>query len=313
MAARNSCTKLTWNEAKVKAGGANGKKTVKQPNFKNIDHGRVLAAKVIAKSDGRGVDDIVKDRQAARRARKDEQRSAQLQSQRDEAKELQRQVTVKPFEQAQEKLAELAIEQQAQPQQINPISSNGGGDDDSSNDLQHIAECKQLQLDELLALEAIYADTDTYLVNDACRLDDLRQLVEDWQDNDNNQALLRSIAQHPPLSFTISLTVEDPSGETELVAYVLLQVTFVPKYPLHDGATPTFHLVYFLVTDKTLVVSANKPLESLGYLNEDTLLPAFSNEAEQLLPDPCVYELASMWLTEHLFDYITINPYAPSS
>jgi predicted nucleotidyltransferase len=35
----------------------------------------------------------------------------------------------------------------------------------------------------------------------------------------------------------------------------------------------------------------------------------YANDLEQLSSKPCLYELAYMWLMEHLLDYFTINPY----
>jgi hypothetical protein len=171
------------------------------------------------------------------------------------------------------------------------------------SDMKQIAECKQMQLDEIMALEAIFADTEEFLVSEASSSEDLREKMEEYRMDEEKEVLLRSVAEHPPVSLYLQLAID---GDSDLVAYVLLHVTYPPLYPL-GGSTPYYEIDYFMVTDQTAVCSADKPLESLAYLEETALRDALKTESGQILPDPCVYEVAVSWLTDNLFDFVIMH------
>ena len=90
MAARKSCTKLTWAEAKAKVGGSNpkggGGKKDKQPKGGNT-HDKMLAAKIITKNLNVSQGEQIANRQAAKMAKKDLERAAYLEQKRQEEKE----------------------------------------------------------------------------------------------------------------------------------------------------------------------------------------------------------------------------------
>eukprot|EP00980_Cylindrotheca_fusiformis_P011416 scaffold2644_cov129-Cylindrotheca_fusiformis.AAC.6 len=294
MAARKSCTHMTWSEAKAKSG--EGKAGGKKKAAKKVSHDKLLADKIIAKGNNQSESDRIAGRQAARRARKDEERAKILEEKRMAEKEQQRQEqVVKPYEQAAEKMASLAREHRQRMQA-------GATDEHSSyafEDLKEIAECKQIQLDEILALEAIFMDTEAFQMAEACQIDELREKMNAFDDSDD--VSLRSIARHPPIAFSLQHTIDDPDG-SDLVANMLLHVELPPFYPLKQRAAPNFEIGYFMLTDKTMVCSANKPLETLGFLEESSFIDAIKAEAQMLLPDPCIYELSSAWPQDQLFE-----------
>jgi hypothetical protein len=272
-----------------------------------------LAAKILSKHGGTQ-EDIIKDRQANRLARRDAERVAVSEAKRQEAKKLELLAqVVKPYDQAQQHMRELAKEwQQTKAFQTDDDEVGSSSTSSSTNidEWKQIAESKQMQLDELLALEAIYDagdddDTgDTFLVHSSCRLEELREQVEEYMD-DQNETVLKSIVQdYPPLSFCLQLIMEDPTND-DMAAFLLLQVTLPSHYPLEK--TPIFQVLLFVLTDKTMECSSNKPLESLAYLQGEALTEALSTEAQLLVPDPSVYEVAATWLSEHLFDYVTMG------
>ena len=48
-------------------------------------------------------------------------------------------------------------------------------------------------------------------------------------------------------------------------------------------------------------VNEDKQVETLVHLDETALVEALVVEAQRLLPELCVYEVAVTWLTENLF------------
>ena len=67
---------------------------------------------------------------------------------------------------------------------------------------------------------------------------------------------------------------------------------------------------YVMVTDKNEYCSSDKPLESLAFLDVTKLQQDMSQHAhEELIPYPCVYEMTITWLSEHIFDYLTLHPH----
>jgi hypothetical protein len=111
--------------------------------------------------------------------------------------------------------------------------------------------------------------------------------------------------KHPPISFVLKRHLEDPNDE-EYVAHLLVHVTFQPQYPLHV-TPPNISIVWFLLTQKSMMVSSNKPLDSTnqGILDETKLLQDIAqHSSDYLLGMPSVYELLDTWLSENLFHYI---------
>ena len=305
MAARKSCTKLTWDEAKAKVGGSNANTDKRKPAPKNINHGDALTAKVIAKH-GASQQEISQQKSLSKKTRRDQERALAAASRREEERERERaDQVVKPHEQARRRLKELALQLAA----LSPETSTITTRDVSLSDLKRIAECKQIQLDEIVALEAIFTDTEEFLVSEASNLEDLRRKIEDYQMNEEKELLLRTLAEHPPLSFYIQLTI---NSSIDLVASVLLHVTYPQLYPL-GGSTPHYEIDYFMVTDRTAICSADKPLESLAYLEATGLRDALNTESGQILPDPCVYEVAVSWLSDNLFDFVAIHTHGQLS
>ena len=298
MAARKSCTHLTWAEAKAKVGGSSGGK-VKKPAPKT-SHDKILAAKIIQKN-GQSEQDKIADRQAARRARRDEERAKVREEKRKEEREQQLlEQIVRPSDQAREKMAELARQLQFKTEISKKDAPTGLG----MSELTTIAECKQIQLDEMMALEAIYMGTDTFLVSTQCQLEELQEKMEqlDWDD----ETALRAVAQHSPIYFSLQLTIDNPDDGGH-VASLLLGVELPALYPSQE-VPPTLKVEYFMLTDKNMVCSANKPLTSLGYLLQPNFDDAIQAEARAIVPDPCIYELADTWLTENLFnEYIVVE------
>jgi hypothetical protein len=170
-----------------------------------------------------------------------------------------------------------------------------------------------MQLDEIMALEAIYADTDEFLVSDASRLEEMRETRETLFADEDDEAALCSLVRHPPLSFTIQLTIDDPrqsvdDSDMELVGSILLSVELPPLYPF-AGPPPRFDFKDIMVTDKTAVCSPDKAPESLAFLDENKLREAMLKEATEILPDPCVYEVVT-WLSENAFEFLQMRTHA---
>jgi len=334
MASRKSCTHMTWSEAKSKSGmGGVDKKKIIQT--KNVSHDKILAAKIISKNK-QPEKDMISGRQAARRARRDGERAAYLEKERQFEKERRRvQDVVQPYKQARKRMSQLATNIK------NSTPANNKMEETTTTTKQHhdlsllqtMAESKQMQVEELFALEAIHGANDevinaendntnnnnepftTFLISDSCRFEELRNLFEEGggiegggeEDNEEN---IRKVANHPLLSFTMQLSVENPNDDN-LVASLLLKVTLPVLYPLSPeiDQVPEFSVEYFVLTDKNTVCNSNKPIDesSLGYLRSKELLQnAMSNEAIQILPDPCVYEITSTWIEENLFEKFVI-------
>jgi len=304
MAARNSCTHLTWSQAKGNERDLSGKK---KKNVIQVSHGKALTAKIVAKHSVPA--DVTKAE--IRKAKRQEEKLLVLAEKRAEERRAERirLGTVRPFEMAMARMAELAMKRQA------AAASTDDDDDDDDDDYaglglverKNIAECREMQLDEMAALEAIYAETNEFLPSAASDADGLREKVEAWREADTEEHL-RSVVRHPAPCFGLQLVVEDAARKydgTDVVATLLLQVELPRSYP--ESELPALDVAYFAVTDRAAVCNVDKVFESLAHLDRDGLLEGLAEQARQIVPYPCVYELASTWLTEHLFDYCELH------
>lgn len=289
---------MTWAEAKAKSnpGGSNGTKAKVQT--KNVPHNQILAQKIIAKQGGPKEKTISKAK-LRRAQREDEKAAAAIAAAREEEIRERRSRTVKPHEVAKERMAKIA-----QDLQKLSLSAESLWDANSMEQMNEIKECRDMQLDEIMALEAIYTGTDEFLVSEASRLEELREIRDALSADEEDETALRSFVEHPPLSFSIQLTVEDTREDAEpemdLVASIVLSVKLPSHYPL-QGATPDFQLSDIMITDKNAVCSPDKTLESLAFVDQKKLLNDMVKEATLLLPDPSVYEIVT-WLSENAFE-----------
>jgi hypothetical protein len=310
MAARNSCTHITWSEAKNKDPNNNTKKTKGPP--KKQPHNQILAAKIMAKN-GFNAND---DRKIKKAYRKQDEKSAAISAKNEEERELKRLASlqeVRPYEQAKQKLSELALELQ----QATLTSALTDSDPNDSvaielDELMRIAECKETQINEIIALEAMIPDD--FYVSTASNMSELQHKLDELSQGDpDDETLLRSIAEHPPLSFFLRLEIDEigtdiSNGEMELVTLILLRVTPPPLYP--SSAPPRWDFESVMITDKQAMCSADKPLESLAFLDEKRLQQALLEKAEEeILPYPCVYELGVTFLSEQIFEFLQIHPH----
>jgi len=318
MAARKSCTHLTWAEAKAnsKVGGSSSKKPLLP---KKIDHGKALTAKVVAKN-GPSREEVSKERALRRRAQRGEERAAAAAQKRAEEKERQRKERrVKPFHLAQERMIALADKLQDAPD----VREEGGGGGDGG--AGHIAaECRALQVDEVLGLEALYNPDGDGAGNRELRIARssefaaLQELVERWQTNPDDEDTARQIESHPPLSLTIQLIVDGAAPDEEasdgsggdaeqLAAVLLLRATLPPRYPLHASSSPDFRIEYFVCTHRDMDCPPDKPLASLAHLDEARLKDMLAEEARHMAPDPCVYHVVEACLKERLFECVKMS------
>jgi hypothetical protein len=175
----------------------------------------------------------------------------------------------------------------------------------SAEELQAIVECKQLQHEELEALEAIFMDEFRL----SAHLGDLQEVLEGVQEaagntDDESLDLLRSVARIPPLEFTLQLTVPDEGQE--LVASLLLRVRFPSLYPT-AGNPPEFNLEDVMVTNADEELREGVPLRTLSQVDEGALIRALLQEVATTLPEPCMYDM-STWVSENAFSFIELLP-----
>lgn len=297
---------MTWSEAKNKC-GVGGSKNPNKVNIKpsqQPNHSKLAVAKLIAKN-GPSEDEHVKNRQAARMARRDEMRQEGLDRERELKKEKARlEDMVSPHEMAIEKLKEL--ESKVHKQIMNENGSPKFNTKVEKTEMNLICESKQLQLDEVLALDAIYADLDTLRVSESSQLEELQTKIDNWQLEDGDiMDLQKTIIEHPTIIYTLKRSIKDRDDD-DWIAHMLLQVAYPPKYPL-ETTSPMLEIQWCLVTRHSLAVPSNKPLESMGVLDEGGLLKSIANEAQELFGMPVVYEVLDTWLSEHLFEFIQKN------
>jgi hypothetical protein len=310
MAARNSCTHITWAEAKSRVGGSGGPKGAGgKGKPKGVSHTQVLAQKIIAKQ-APASEKLVGKKSLRKQTREDEKAAATLAAAKEERERERRNRTVRPYDLGLERQKELAKTLQSKWKDTNNTTTSINAD---VEEMKQIAECKGMQLDELMALEAIFADADEYGVCEATRLEDLRQTHESFLEDEDNETVLKSLVGHPEASFTIQFTVPNEMGilnnadDMELSASVVLHVTLPPTYP---NTAPTIQIHDCMVTDKNAVCSPDKPLETLAFLDETKLQAALAEEVKGILPYPCVYEVGVTWLTENIYNYLELRVHA---
>jgi len=318
MAARKSCTHLTWAEAKGKVGGSSGAggKKAKQLG-KKAAHSDVLAQKIIAKrqqSSASGDDEggIVTKAQQRRQERADAKASAAIAAAKEEER-LNSLALVAPSESA-----KLRMEKLVQGLHEKPIQLQSSCIDDNNDpeEKRKVFECKQLQLDEIMALEAIFLDSNDFQMFQACSKDELQSYVETYQE-DEDEIVLNSIVKHPSLAFTLSMTVDDnresksqEDEDLELVASVVLQIILPDLYPLYN-MTPNIEIHDIMVTSKTAdPIRPDKTLDSLVHVDMNELNSQLRQACAEILPDLCVYEVTNSWLSEHLFDFVELRTHA---
>ena len=264
-------------------------------------------AKIIAKH-GPSEDERVKNRQAARMARRDQMRQEELDKERELKKEQARlDDMVRPHDKAIRKMKELESKFHEQinnnKEKGSDSCSNNNHDENDLEQMTSICESKQLQLDEVLALDAIYADMDTLKVSEACQIQELQSKLDSWQMEDGDTIdLQKVIVDHPTIIYTLKRSIEDPQDD-DWIIHLLVVVKYPPSYPI-STTPPILTIQWYLITKESLVVPSNKPLVSCGVLDEGRLLKAIAKEAQELEGMPVVYELFNTWLNEHIFDYI---------
>merc|ERR1711862_1017534 len=127
----------------------------------------------------------------------------------------------------------------------------------------------------------------------------------------------KKIVEHPPSTCLLQLIVDGTIDEAEndngngnveeLTAILLLRVNFPLLYPFDESSLPIFNIEYFICTDRNMLCTPDKPLDSLAHLDEIKLKKALVEEARQMLPDPCVYMVVTACLVERLFEFIKMS------
>ena len=283
--------------------------------------GKALTAKIVAKN-GASQEDISKEKTLLKRAKRGEERAAAAALKRAEEKERQRMENmVKPYDMAKEQMIIMA----GKLQKETSSTINKGEDDEwdvyNSQQMLMIAECKEMQVNEVLGLEAIYNTDDgdddvankEFCIAESSKFELLQQLIEDWQIDPESEQTLEKIVKHPPLSFTIQLvvdgTVHTDGDDVELATVILLNVTLPSLYPMGESNNnlPTFDIAYFCCTDRGMECTPDKPLNSLADLDETGLKESLIEEAQQLVPDPSIYMVVTACLMERIFEFVTLS------
>ena len=307
MAARKSCTKLTWAEAKARVGEESGVVRKKGEKPKKLSH----VEKIIAKQTG--TLDIKKENKAqVKKERRYDEKLAALAEKKAQARLKRMQVArVKTCEQARDQMSTLALQLQSEVPDI--LDKNFQSNELTKEELLILAQCRETQLNEIMALEAM-VDAGDFLVCDSSDLDSLRDKAERYQMDNDCKDLQLELVNHNEISLLLKLVVFDEEEflQPNTEASVLIQVTLPRGYPLlseTNGASlsplPRFQLVYSFFSDTTEEVNADKQVESLAHIKERDLQEALLTQARDLLPDLCVYEVAVSWLSENLFKLAT--------
>ena len=142
-------------------------------------------------------------------------------------------------------------------------------------------------------------------------LDKSKATTEEDLVKNEEQALAEARAAYLPTDadledFDVEDTTQlvDDENDDDWVAHILMNIMYQNDYPL-EVTPPKIQITWFTLTKKSLITSSNKPLESLGVLDEIKLIQSMSDYAQEfLLGMPSVYELLDTWLSEHLFEYI---------
>lgn len=310
---------MTWAEAKAKSGigSGKGKSTKQQQIGKRESHGKLLAAKIVAKHSDTSTETVIDSRQAAKLAKKDQQRQKQLDAKRQAEKEQQRlDAVAKPHQQAIQKLHEYISDFPTSA--LSAAASKTTTATSEKDQWALICESKQMQCDEIMALQAMLNTDDDVndenipvqpllVVHADSKLEDMQQKIEEWQCDMDNERLQESIVHHPPISFALQRSIPDMDDD-DWVAHLYVIVTFPPKYPMESSSMSSLHIdiPWFLITQPSLVVAENKPLQSLRHLDTKKLLAALTEQQREISSDgiPIVYELLDTWLMENLFEYV---------
>ena len=312
MAARKSCTHMTWAQAKSKSGGGDHDRSRKKKTIIQVTHGQALTAKIVRKHSA----PPEFTQTELRRARKQEEKALALADKISGEREAERREresrTVCPLDVALGQVEGEALRRQKRQTSADTDAAGDGGRGMSRSE---IAQCREMQLDEIEALDAIYAGSDEYRLRDDANVELLRSNMDAWQET-GDEAVLDDIVQHPLLAFTLRLSIEDENdvlnagsaGIGDPVATALLEVVLPAAYP--EAALPRLAIAYFAVTDRAAQISADKALESLVHLEEERLVQELREEARRMVPMPCVYELATTWLTEHVFQFCRLRTHA---
>ena len=237
-----------------------------------VSHADALTAKIVRKTSAPS--DFTKAE--LRRAKKQEEKAVALAAKMAEEREAERRErearTICPTDLAKERMTAEADRRRAAPTNFVAAAE----DNDHNLDESQMVQCREMQLDELDALEATHAETDEFALADDADIDELRERIEQWQEDGGNADLVSSIVGHPPTRFCLQLVVEDEMNVSwgpmtvALVATVLLQITLPPSYP--EASLPQMEVAYFCVTDRNAQMVTDKALESLVHLEEERLL-----------------------------------------
>jgi hypothetical protein len=237
---------------------------------------------------------------------------------------------------ARARMTELARElQRLEVADAENTAGSGSADDaDETSDLSQLwdaVERRRSQLEEIECLEAMFAE-EFLLISSSDAVGALRQACESLQGDGAASSdlarLLREVAVHPPLEFSLQLTANGmreagakAAGATEpdagepaaevggaaggsgaqvaLVASILLRVRFPLSYP---RSRPAFSVEDAMVTTEE-PLAADKVLTSVAILRDDDFVAAMLDRAAETLPDPCVFEVVS-WVTENVFEFV---------
>ncbi|KAL7558172.1 hypothetical protein ACA910_016226 [Epithemia clementina (nom. ined.)] len=349
MAARKSCTHLTWSQAKAKDGSSSdtpgvAKKKGEKPKKLN------QTEKVIAKN-SLSVEEEKRIKAALKQQRRQEEKLAELA----EKKRLERQrlrdsqARVRPATLAKERQQQRAADCAAEDNGENNNNDNKcttasslvakfSGSPPLPQDLDLICQSKQMQLSELLALEAMLNSdgADVFVVCQASQ----RHVLESYCEEEDltSPVIQEKVARHPPLSYVLQLTIKDEEQKLcssssatndndnedefrDLVAFCVLQITLPPGYPLveepqqqqdeddhkHSNNVPLVEMVSFECFDENLEINADKPIESMADLDHASLLRDLRQQFTNIIPEVAIYEVCVTWLSEHLLDYCQRN------